>query len=81
MMGWDIYGMAQAGVLDIPLEAIDEERRTVVAPGSSGVALAYNSDLVAPDEVPTTWDEVADPKWTATSSACRWTSTSTTSRY
>jgi ABC-type Fe3+ transport system substrate-binding protein len=25
---------------------------------------AYNSDMVPPDEVPTTWDMMTDPKWT-----------------
>ena len=63
MTDWDIYGMAEAGILDIPLGMIDPERRTVVSPGNTGVALAYNRTLVSQDELPTSWDDLADPKW------------------
>ncbi len=35
----------------------------MAAAGHSGVALAYNKDLISEDELPTTWEEVADPKF------------------
>lgn len=63
LFDWDLYGMAQAGVLDIPIELIDEERRTVMFAGALGVALVYNSELVDESELPTTWEDLADPKW------------------
>ena len=63
LMGWDLYGMAEAGILTIPLASIDEENHVVVAAGSSGIALAYNSDLVAEADLPQSWEDLADPKW------------------
>ena len=63
MTDWDLLGMAQAGILDIPIEMIDSEKRTVISPGSSGIALVYNKNLVSEAELPKTWQEVADPKW------------------
>jgi ABC-type Fe3+ transport system substrate-binding protein len=63
MMGYDIQGMAAAGILDIPEETIDQDTNTVVSPGSSGIALAYNSDLISEDELPTSWEELGDPRF------------------
>ena len=63
LMAWDLYGMASVGVLDMPLESIDEQNHLVVAAGHSGVALAYNSDLIAEGDLPQTWDEIADPRF------------------
>lgn len=63
MMDWDLYGMAAAGILNIPLGSIDAERRTVLAAGHTGIALAYNSDLIDEADLPQSWDELADPKW------------------
>lgn len=63
MMNWDLYGMAELGVLDIPLETIDAERRTVVAAGHTGIALAYNKDIVSEADLPKTWEDLLDPKW------------------
>jgi len=63
LMAWDLYGMSQLGILDIPLASVDEENRVVVAAGSSGVALAYNADLIAEADLPQTWDEVADARF------------------
>ena len=63
MFDWDLYGMAEAGIMNLPLDRIDTERRTVVTTGDRGVALAYNSDLVDEADLPTTWDELVDPKW------------------
>jgi hypothetical protein len=62
-MDWDLYGMAEVGVLDIPLGSIDDVRRTVLAAGHTGIALAYNSDLIDVADLPQSWDDLADPKW------------------
>jgi ABC-type Fe3+ transport system substrate-binding protein len=63
MMGYDIEGMASAGILDIPAATIDEDLHTVVSPGSSGIALAYNRDLISEDELPTSWEELGEPRF------------------
>ena len=63
MFDWDLLGMAEAGVIDLPIDRMDTERRTVVTTGDRGVALAYNRDLVDEADLPTSWDQLADPKW------------------
>ncbi len=63
MFGWDLQGMAESGVLDIPKGTLDENNHTVVSAGSSGIALAYNRDKIPESELPKSWDEVADPKF------------------
>jgi iron(III) transport system substrate-binding protein len=63
LMDWDLYGMAEVGILDIPLGSIDASRRTVLAAGHTGIALAYNRDLIAEADLPQTWEDLSDPKW------------------
>ena len=63
MFGYDIEGMADSGVLDIPKGTIDENNHTVVSAGSSGIALAYNKDKISEADLPKTWEGVADPKF------------------
>ena len=60
---WDIYGMAEAGILDIPLEMIDPQSRTVVAFNSSTAAVLYNKDLIAEEDVPDDWFGFLDPRF------------------
>jgi ABC-type Fe3+ transport system substrate-binding protein len=62
-MNWDILGMAEAGILDIPVEVIDADSRTVLAAGHTGIAFAYNSELIDESELPTSWEELSDPRW------------------
>lgn len=63
MTDWDLYGMAESGILDIPLGMINPQRRTVATYASTGAAVAYNKDLVDESELPTSWDQLTDPKW------------------
>ncbi len=65
LFGWDLYSMAQDGTLNLPIESIDQKNKVVVAAGHSGIVLAYNKDLISEDELPKTWDEVADPKFSS----------------
>lgn len=58
---WDIYGMSQSGVLDIPIEMIDPNKRTVVASGSTAAIFGYNKDWFADHPLPKTWDDLIDP--------------------
>ena len=60
MCDWDIYGMAEAGILDIPTKMIDPNRRTVVAAGSTAGILAYNKDKIKEADLPNTWEELLD---------------------
>lgn len=60
---YDIFGMAEVGILDIPLGMIDPDRRNTVAVSSQLAALAYNRDLIAPEDVPRQWEDLLDPKW------------------
>lgn len=61
MCDWDVYGMAEAGILDIPLKMIDPNRRTVVAAGSTAGILAYNKSKFTEAQLPNTWEELLDP--------------------
>ena len=63
MLGYDLQGMAESGVLDIPVETIDPNNHSVASAGASGVALAYNRDLISEDELPTSWEELAEPRF------------------
>lgn len=58
---WDVYGMAQSGVLDIPLEMVDPNKRTVVAAGSTAAVFGYNKAYFQSHPLPKTWDELLDP--------------------
>lgn len=60
---WDIYGMAEAGILDIPLEVIDPVERTIVSSGSAPGVFAYNIDAFADRELPTSWEDLLKPEY------------------
>lgn len=59
-MPYDIYGMAEVGILDIPLEMVDPERRNIVAVGSQIAGYAYNPNMIDPSVIPTTWEGFCD---------------------
>jgi iron(III) transport system substrate-binding protein len=53
---FDILGMAQQGVLQIPQKMIDPVNRHVVVVASDLQAVAFNKKLIAAEKVPTTWE-------------------------
>jgi hypothetical protein len=53
---FDILGMAQQGVLQIPQKMIDPVNRHVVVVASDLQAVAFNKKLLPPDKVPNTWE-------------------------
>jgi iron(III) transport system substrate-binding protein len=53
---FDILGMAQQGVLQIPQKMIDPVNRHVVVVASDLQAVAFNKKLIAADKVPNTWE-------------------------
>jgi ABC-type Fe3+ transport system substrate-binding protein len=59
----DILGMAEHGVLDIPLQMIDPKNRNVVALASRFSVVVYNKKLVPPAQVPKTWEDMLKPEY------------------
>jgi iron(III) transport system substrate-binding protein len=53
---FDILGMAQQGVLQIPQKMIDPVNRHVVVVASDLQAVAFNKKLIAAEKVPNTWE-------------------------
>jgi ABC-type Fe3+ transport system substrate-binding protein len=58
----DIYGMAEHGVLAIPIGMIDPNKRSIVAEASAIQAVVYNKELIAPEKVPNTWEDFLRPE-------------------
>ena len=59
----DILGMAEHGVLDIPLQMIDPKNRNVVALASRFSVVVYNKNLVPPAQVPKSWEDMLKPEY------------------
>jgi ABC-type Fe3+ transport system substrate-binding protein len=59
----DIYGMAQQGILAIPLKMIDPKNRNIIAPASAIQAVAYNKTLISAEKVPNTWEDFLKPEF------------------
>ncbi|TMA86519.1 MAG: hypothetical protein E6J74_31545 [Deltaproteobacteria bacterium] len=53
---FDILGMAEQRVLQIPPQLVDAVNRNVVAIGSGIQVVAYNKKLIAAEKVPDTWE-------------------------
>ena len=60
---FDILGMAEQGVLNIPAKIVDPNNRNIVAKGSQVAVAAYNKKLIAADKVPTTWEGFLKPEF------------------
>jgi hypothetical protein len=54
-------GMAEHGVLRIPLKMIDPRNRSVMAILSQFQVTTYNKSLIAPSDVPKTWEDILKP--------------------
>jgi spermidine/putrescine-binding protein len=59
----DILGMAEQGILQIPLPMIDPKHRNVVGFFSRFQVAAYNKKLVPADKLPKTWEDVLKPEF------------------
>jgi len=60
---FDMLGMAQHGVLKMSSKMIDPVNRHIVALQSNIQVVAYNKEVIAPDKVPTTWEEFLKPEF------------------
>lgn len=59
----DVLGMAEQGVLQIPLPMIDPKHRNVVGFFSRFQVTAYNKKLVPADKLPKTWEDILKPEF------------------
>lgn len=59
---WDLYGMAETGIIDIPVGMIDHNTRKVMAAGSSPGAFMYRIEAYEDRPLPTSWDDFLDPE-------------------
>ena len=58
---FDILGMAQHKVLNIPPPMVDPVHRHVVALSSNLHVLVYNNKLIPPEKVPVKWEDLLQP--------------------
>jgi ABC-type Fe3+ transport system substrate-binding protein len=60
---FDILGMAEHKILQIPVQLIDAVNRNVVAIGSGIQVVAYNKKLIGSEKVPDTWEGFLKPEF------------------
>jgi iron(III) transport system substrate-binding protein len=60
---FDVLGMAQQGVLQIPLGMIDPVNRNTVSYTTNTQVVAYNKTLISEDKVPNTWEDFLKPEF------------------
>lgn len=59
----DMYGMAEHGVIQMPLQMIDPFNRNIVAVGSGIQVAAHHKKLFAADAVPDSWEGFLKPEF------------------
>ena len=59
---FDVLGMAQQGVLQIPTGMIDPVNRNIVSYTTMTQVVAYNKNLIAEDKVPNNWEDFLKPE-------------------
>jgi iron(III) transport system substrate-binding protein len=60
---FDILGMAEQKILDIPTQLIDPIARNVVTISSNMQVVGYNKNLIAEEKVPSTWEDFLKPEF------------------
>lgn len=60
---FDILGMAEHGVLNIPPKIVDSNNRNIVSKGTQVAVAAYNKKLISAEKVPTTWEGFLKPEF------------------
>lgn len=60
---FDILGMAEQSVLNIPPKIVDSNNRNIVAKGTQVAVAAYNKKLISAEKVPTTWEGFLKPEF------------------
>jgi ABC-type Fe3+ transport system substrate-binding protein len=60
---FDILGMAEQRVLNIPAKLIDPQLRNLVTIGSNITVVAFNKKLMPTEKVPDRWEDFAKPEF------------------
>jgi ABC-type Fe3+ transport system substrate-binding protein len=60
---FDILGMAQQRILQIPVEMIDPVNRNIVAYTTNTMVVTYNKNLLSDEKVPSHWEEFLKPEF------------------
>jgi len=60
---FDILGMAEQKVLNIPTKLVDPQQRNLVTMGSNITVVAFNKKLIAPEKVPDRWEDFLKPEF------------------
>ena len=60
---FDILGMAEHKVLNIPPKLVDPQQRNLVAVGSNITVVAYNKKLISAEKVPDHWEDFLKPEF------------------
>jgi len=60
---FDVLGMAQQGVLQIPVGMIDPVNRNIVSYTTNTQVVTYNKKLISEDKVPNTWEDFLKPEF------------------
>jgi iron(III) transport system substrate-binding protein len=60
---FDILGMAQQRILQIPADMVDPVHRNIVAYTSNTMVVTYNKNLLNDEKVPNQWEEFLKPEF------------------
>ena len=60
---FDLLGMAQNGVINVPPKLVDPVNRHIVALQSNAQIVAYNKQLISGEKVPNSWEDFLKPEF------------------
>jgi iron(III) transport system substrate-binding protein len=60
---FDIFGMANRGVLRISPQVVDPTNRNIISANTQVQVIVYNKELVAPEKAPATWEDFLKPEY------------------
>ncbi len=60
---FDILGMAEQKVLNVPPKLVDPQLRNLVTMGSNITVVAYNKKLASAEKVPDRWEDFLKPEF------------------
>jgi len=60
---FDILGMAEQKVLNVPPKLVDPQLRNLVTMGSNITVVAYNKKLISSEKVPDRWEDFLKPEF------------------